>query len=362
MHELAILIFLCFLLPWSESSQHPPDLSAADIAKTVGFAPFARVQGGGLSAKEWEAAACPLETTSYSCYWHNFTRGWEAEHRPISGAKRLFSTATFESLIRCRDLIIVGDSVAIQFYQTLICLLRHSDTQFAPFWVKSFHDKLCPFGKVHCLLHNTCTIFPHLSARICVFMDTALRYGPSQYGVQNDSIIVANSALHHGSEKTLSRSLEAFVADYAQLPRAARPTVVWAETPPQHFSLHPVGYYGGRNLNYSGCVPTDRDVAYANDWRNRVPERYMAAAGIPILRVWNITQPLWNFHVVYSGRVNAEPVDCTHYCVPGATLPWAVALTDLLETLIAPKSLACKRRELVPEAELFPPKEKRNTA
>eukprot|EP00667_Euglena_gracilis_P025957 EG_transcript_30847 len=120
---LAVVLLPCLLVCCApEALRSLPDLSAADIAGG-GIVPFARV-GGLTSPRTWKAAACPLEATSYSCYWHNATRGREVEHRPIPGAKRPFSVATFESLIRCRDLVFVGDSLAGQFFQTVACLLR----------------------------------------------------------------------------------------------------------------------------------------------------------------------------------------------------------------------------------------------
>eukprot|EP00667_Euglena_gracilis_P033520 EG_transcript_54850 len=111
------LLTLCFLLlPCARiSASHRSDLSAADIS--AHGVSFARVSGPPYPY-QWKLQACPLEITSFSCYWHNFTRGWEMEHRPIPNAHRPFALAIFESLIRCRDLVFVGDSLAGQFYET----------------------------------------------------------------------------------------------------------------------------------------------------------------------------------------------------------------------------------------------------
>eukprot|EP00667_Euglena_gracilis_P013117 EG_transcript_13517 len=337
------LLVVCFLLlPCTRiSALHGSDLSAADIA--AHGAPFARVSGHPYPL-QWKHQTCPLEVTSFSCYWHNFTRGWELEHRPIPGAHRPFLLAAFESLIRCRDLLLIGDSLIGQFYQTLACLLRRPDTQFTRGWQKLFHDGLCPFGEEHCRLMNGCTEFPHLSARICFSQDAGLEVKLSRYGLRRGSVVVANAAYHHYDQGPFAQVIDRFAEDYAQLPNLTRPVLVWAEAPPQHFPEHPSGYYQGRHLQFTRCAPVDKDSGYAHDWRNRIAERRMTAAGIPILRLWNLTQPLWDYHVVHSGRTDptAKPVDCTHYCLPGAPVLWAVALTDLLETLITPKGAQCR--------------------
>eukprot|EP00667_Euglena_gracilis_P015082 EG_transcript_15662 len=360
MHAVTVWIVVCLLLPCSPKPFPLSDLSAAELAGNASHMPFARVHGT-LSPQQWKAAACPLEGTSFSCYWHNFTRGWEAEHRPIPGAKRLFSLATFEELVRCRDLVFIGDSLAGQFWQTVACLMRRPDTQFSPVWIKIWPRRLCPFGTLHCALKGGCATFPHLSSRVCFYLDNWLHFGPSQFGLQKDSILVVNTAFHHKDSKSLINSLYSFTTDYSQISSPSRPILVWAEAPPQHFPGHPSGYYQGKHMNYTRCAPVDREKGYAHDWRNRIAERHMRAMGIPVLRRWNETISLWDFHVVHSGRTDAdaEAVDCTHYCLPSAPTLWAVALMDLLESLIVPKGAACRsQKQSIPLPPLLFPQEK----
>eukprot|EP00667_Euglena_gracilis_P020276 EG_transcript_21913 len=247
------LLVLCFLLlPCTRiSASHGSDLSAADIA--AHGAPFARVSGHPHPLQRKQQ--CPLEVTSFSCYWHNFTRGWEVEHRPIPGGHRPFSLATFESLIRCRDLLLIGDSLTGQFYETLACLLHRPDTQFSSGWQKLFHYGLCPFGEEHCWLINGCTAFPHLSARICFSQDTGLEVNLSRYSLRRSSVVVANAAYHHYDQGAFARMMDRFAEDYTQLPNLTRPLLVWAEAPAQHFPEHPSGYYQGRHLQFTRCAP-----------------------------------------------------------------------------------------------------------
>eukprot|EP00667_Euglena_gracilis_P015675 EG_transcript_16307 len=293
--------------------------------------------------------------TSFSCYWHNATRGWRADRRPIPGARRPFSAATFERLVRCRDLVLVGDSLLLQFWQTLVCLLRRRDTQLSPRWLKRFNEKLCRFGAEHCVLHGGCATFPHMSSRLCYVSDRLLQKPFPAYGLSNTSILVGSTGYHHRTQESFQNAVAAFVGHYVQLPPASRPVVIWSELPAQHFPQHPSGYYQRAWQQYTHCAPVDREAGYAHDWRNRIADSYMKAVGIPILRLWNATQPLWDFHVVSNGRTaNAEP-DCTHYCLPGPTLQWAVVLTDLLETIGTPIGAACHvRKQQIAETQLFP--------
>eukprot|EP00667_Euglena_gracilis_P010361 EG_transcript_10547 len=270
------------------------------------------------------------------------------EHRPIPGAKRPFSVVTFESIIRCRDLIFVGDSLMGQFFQAVACMLRRPDTQFSQGWLgpKTLRKTLCPFGRTHCRLASGCATFPHVDARLCLFWDGLLGFHLSSYRSARESIFVVNTGAHHHREdsRSLLQAMEGFVRDYARM--STPPMVLWSEALPQHFPLHPSGYYQEKHMNYTRCVPTDPGASYAQDWRNRIAEHFTAAAGIPVLRLWNLTQPHWKFHVEGAGLADklSGITDCTHYCLPGAPLAWAVALTDLLETLVTPKGVACQER------------------
>eukprot|EP00667_Euglena_gracilis_P012418 EG_transcript_12748 len=331
-------------------------LSPAEMVNRGDFVPFARV-GGSLSPQNWKAAACPLEMTAYSCYWHNASRGSAVEHRPIPTAHRAFPVAAFEELLRCRDVIFVGDSITRQFWQTLACMLRRPDTQYSYTGDQRSDTKLCPFGTEHCRITGGCATFPPLRVRVCFFGDHMLQRRLPAYGLHNDSVFVVNSGYHYHDQNLYRLALRRFTADYTQMPVSDRPFVVWHETPAQHFARHPSGYYLG-SRKYVACEPMpDAKAGWAHDWRNRLGEYYVSAAGIPILRLWNVTQPLWDWHVVHNGRTDrgTEPIDCTHYCVPGAPVHWAVLLADLLLAALRPKDLGCEDRfNFTPESHLWP--------
>eukprot|EP00667_Euglena_gracilis_P026261 EG_transcript_31465 len=142
--------------------------------------------------------------TSYSCYWHNVTHGREVEHHPLPGACRPFSAPALRRLLQCRDIIFVGDSMAVQFWQTVTCLLHDRDTQYSLKWLKTWHDQLCPFGANHCRLVGGCASYPNSSSRSCFFQDKSLKRRLQWFiesGVRNDSILVMNTGLHYLEKK-----------------------------------------------------------------------------------------------------------------------------------------------------------------
>eukprot|EP00667_Euglena_gracilis_P028650 EG_transcript_36804 len=99
--HLALLLLCPHLSFPAPDATAPPcaNLSAFDIGH--GNATFARVEGVP-DPQRWRAAACPVEMTSTSCYWHNRSRAAELEHRPLPGVCRPFRMEEFLELIRCR--------------------------------------------------------------------------------------------------------------------------------------------------------------------------------------------------------------------------------------------------------------------
>ena len=55
-------------------------------------------------------------------------------------------------------------------------------------------------------------------------------------------------------------------------------------------------------------------VVVEGGWRNRIAYPWMEALGVPVMRTWNETVPLWSYHHQYHPH-NPHP-DCGH--------PWAL--------------------------------------
>eukprot|EP00668_Euglena_longa_P011494 GGOE01013900.1.p1 GENE.GGOE01013900.1~~GGOE01013900.1.p1 ORF type:complete len:358 (-),score=23.99 GGOE01013900.1:175-1248(-) len=324
-------------------------LSAFQIANNK--AKFSRVEGS-QSPQSWRAAACPLEMTSTSCYWHDFSRAFELENRRLPGASHPFSVSEFEKLIRCRTVFFIGDSVALQFWQAVGCLMPLEGAQVKVNWHKTFNDKICPFKAQHCNVASGCVSFPRVAARVCFSLRTSLPNLValvSARGLDADSIVIANTGLHAHSPKELLKDVSTFLSSLSspRFPRASRPTVLWFETIAQHFPGHPSGYYNtSRASQYHHCSPIIPEVAYRLDWRNRVLEELLQKAGIPVIRLWELTATMWDAHVAFSGRSDPPfaTSDCSHFCIPSITQQWAVALMDKLQEVTSPKPRNCTRR------------------
>eukprot|EP00667_Euglena_gracilis_P017882 EG_transcript_18909 len=326
MHELYVFLILNqFIVFLVNAAVDHDSLSAFDIGNGRGT--FARVEGRH-HPQLWRAAACPVEMTSTSCYWHNYSRAWDLEHRPLPEASRPFSVSEFEELIRCRTVLFLGDSVALQFWQAVTCLMPLTNARIDVQWLQPFNDKICPFGPHHCFIAGGCVSFPNISSRLCYVNDIHF-WNASQLllslGLTEDSIVVANTGLHFIGPKPLLHTVAAFLRAFhnPNTTQKSCPTIVWFESIAQHFP-EASGYYDIRHYKkYRHCSPVDAEKAARLDWRNLVLEDLLRGAGIPILRLWNLTVRMWDAHVVFSGRTDlGYKADCTHFCVPSITQQW----------------------------------------
>eukprot|EP00668_Euglena_longa_P001880 GGOE01002201.1.p1 GENE.GGOE01002201.1~~GGOE01002201.1.p1 ORF type:complete len:339 (+),score=20.64 GGOE01002201.1:52-1068(+) len=275
------------------NSTSVPGLSASQIANNE--AKFSRVEGS-RSPRRWLATACPLEMTSTSCYWHNFSRAWELENRPLPGVSHPFSVSKFEELIRCRTLVFVGDSVALQFWQAVGCLMPLKGANLSVHWNKKFNDKICPFGARHCFIKGGCVHFPKISSRVCYSRHEqlpAFSKVVSAFSLDADSIVIANTGLHAHAIGVMRKEVFAFLrhASSSRVPNTTHPAVLWFETIAQHFPGHPSGYYQpphhGRVPKYLHCSPIVQDAAYGLDWRNRALDELLEKLNVPVIRLWN---------------------------------------------------------------------------
>ena len=105
--------------------------------------------------------------------------------------------------------------------------------------------------------------------------------------------------------------------------RARRIGLAWRETSPQHFAGETTGAYEARHLSWyhqqeSHCEPVQKPK------RNEVQAellRQLAASGLPIVRVWDLSVSQWDTHLERrSLRTRMGGVDCTHFCEPSGVL------------------------------------------
>ncbi|BDA42198.1 hypothetical protein COCOBI_03-0850 [Coccomyxa sp. Obi] len=171
-------------------------------------------------------------------------------------------------------------------------------------------------------------------------------------GVRNTDILVGNFAVWINNDTEYAVNLGR-VADYIRSAPGRLPYIIWRDASVQHFQTHTGDYNGAGypfhcqpignetdavNLDINGNLSTDDpelEVVVEGGWRNRIAYPIIESLNIPIMRTWNQTVPLWNFHHHYNmkcgNQVQGCP-DCTHTCHPGYYQVW---IYHLYETLMA---------------------------
>ena len=193
----------------------------------------------------------------------------------------------------------------------------------------------------------------------------------------NRSVLVANLGLHFGPRPVESYAAEvrAFASiadglqagashgptqDHGPATRDHGPTLFWRETSPQHFpTAHglydssggtgrspqfqvistkalPGSTWRHHNASLRNCVPLDHPPCdAAHDHFNSVASPILSNASRPVrvLPIWAATTLRWaeHFGAARFGRCNScddhTVRDCTHFCMPSATLDmWAALL------------------------------------
>ena len=146
--------------------------------------------------------------------------------------------------------------------------------------------------------------------------------------------------------------LQAFLRDVSEGGLAAllrRHHVLWRETSPQHFGGSASGAFNRtdrlRRENYSHIDATWTCEPLLSPRRTDPQEllRALEAAGVGVLRVWNLTASQWDMHLDVHRRVPGlllgspragEPLDCTHFCEPSGVLEaWSDATLGALARL-----------------------------
>ena len=71
-------------------------------------------------------------------------------------------------------------------------------------------------------------------------------------------------------------------------------------------------------------------VTLRGGWRNELAEPMMRALGIPSLKTWNQTVPMWQYYHNYNWKVMT---DCTHSRHPSQYQLWVWRLFETLAAL-----------------------------
>ena len=252
-------------------------------------------------------------------------------------------------LVRGLTVWVVGDSQSLDFSKALHCFLHefwdlkvHNvstiEPQFAPF-VNQLRTAQCgnlADGARLCYLRAD---QPHTVLDLVTPILMTIGHP--------DDILVLNVGLHYSPdyEQELHKIASTFHVEQSTLPK-----LLWMDTPPQHFLTefgefpkdfgrppHSCWYIGKYKSKDPLRLTSDHQLTTVDPkyqsvveggWRNNISRAVMAAAGIPVLQVWNESTALWNYH-----RDNGAGWECTHYCFPSAPQVWVYHLLIKLREL-----------------------------
>ena len=202
---------------------------------------------------------------------------------------------------------------------------------------------------------------------------TTLEQAHSAGWLDRRSVLVVNLGLHFGQVPLAKYAAEvrAFTQVADSLPKAVRPAeIIWRETSPQHFptahglyevpktkrggggvtgAFAPIGAFASSpkasspekqkaqsamqkrlDLSVRRCAPLHCDAAHDHFNAVSAPIIRNASTPIRVLPIWMASTMRWAEHFeTFDFRKRETVADCTHFCMPSATLDmWAAQLIE----------------------------------
>ena len=341
---------------WSQSSENEPFLKVRAARKSLA----GKKQKQGDST--WLRSACSVQTIMHSCYAHgDFQRAQELEFRHWKAKNsqcQRYTSGRFLEVLRGRKILLYGDSVMMQFWQTLVCAAEEdssiqSNMRVSVDWFKHnsssqlyYNEITCPLGAEHCHLHGGDAYFSSLnvtiSFRLFGYYEKVVEnrvvlhntYVPGlldkltlRNGLGARDVVVLNWGLHAHTEHDYVRRLQALRSDAAYIKFGK---LLFLETFPQHF-LH--GYFDfversdeiDKRCHSQGSNTT-------NDWKNKAANLVLGGA-VEILRVAKELKSQHDAHLGANSKlIKMHVADCTHWCFPNGVFSYAA--TVLLNALL----------------------------
>lgn len=284
------------------------------------------------------SARCPFHDggTRFSCHLASsrYRKCVELPRQPLNVC----------SVIGGRTLLVVGDSLGQQLYDTLRCHACGPDCvpPAVPVVTQNKSEGWSPVA-----LRKSCTTFS--TCRICILrafevhshyaMDVNYSVVLSDISeafvdpvvVFNEGLWLAANGNHNAAEvlrKAVARAhnLAGAWAQYRSSRTKRDICVLWRETSPQDFAT-PTGAY---DASSRGWLRTWYNKAPCKSHANQTVSPWepvhdvLSQGSIPVVRVWNASRRYYDQHLemntVYMQRKHAS--DCTHYCTPGPVDLW----------------------------------------
>ena len=278
--------------------------------------------------------ACPFQSQVYSCRLYldsdeTTGSGYKTSRKkftPSTCSINEFRPKQFLTLLRNKRLMFSGDSMSMQNFIMVACSLHvEAESEYSKEWCIKPE---CAEGAEHCQLVTAKVFYPEYNTTIVFLGTQAFDYNSKHHG-EHDlieyidygqlwspfDILLLNVGLHASSRDWLSKVTQKISEQYNCTKPDQRPILIWRETSAQHFDTEsdgePSGYFNYPNKE--PCVQhSDFDKAYLEDYRNRIPERWMNRYQIPILRINNASSLAMDQHFGLHPRI--KYTDCTHFC------------------------------------------------
>ena len=331
-----------------------PYFSAADLAgNATASPPYAGV------GDEWLRTACAFREPPHDCRTHsaaaaNRSAALAARRvEPVAGcalggalaaARGNETAAVLAALRRARRLTFAGDSISRQHFIEVVCSVIDEVTDAKLVWRSTDTFSNCPSDASY-RSERIAWASPPRGRRCQIARASAtLRSGGKleylgdrpEFGLDQPGVHVINVGMHHGTRAEHEGAVKRVLAAIAAAAREARganrsaPLVVWRETTPAHFMRLGPDDNGSWKLPDDAeqarrcdgkstycCRPLDAATAARQNWRNRVANPLLRAAGVPVFATYDALVPQWDAHVNFPRRKDRYQIDCVHFCSPG---------------------------------------------
>ena len=309
--------------------------------------------------------ACPAQQAGYTCYYgeHNQDKSKLLEarrflpHNPMTCQP--FTVSKFLKLISNRKILILGDSISGQVWESLVCTLyeisgvtTHLYTHFNQHFKNFNNPLLVPVpidtkkigveNPLHAHIVSGYMTLKELNSTIS-FVSEPLdmtNYIPrmiKKYQLHKQDILIFNMGMHVNQEQQQTfaevllpakrKEIEEVLGvkcvnnqECSSIPnKNDAPMIFISETTPQHFSTDNGYYTNDAKIKSYGCSPhnftltNDDRLVRSDDWRNALVYKTMD----PLAKQGLVSYiPIGKYlHSQYDAHAGGAH-DCTHWCFP----------------------------------------------
>ncbi len=324
--------------------------------------PTSVLQSYGRSADwaEWEAQACYAEVAVHSCFYQNetdrATRVGRRIWQPHGCALLPFNAEALLRRFAGRQIWFEGDSVSIQMFVSLLCLMKGTEVQTDGIQLQWLSNngrarwnmqKNCKDGAFHCYFGGQaegpqCVDFKH-DVRVCV-LEIDGTEGLDQ--VPDRAVLIANMGLKFPPGGDIDAVFMKTLADLIERAKTASWKLVWRQSSLQHFEASGDCSYEGIQLatpgqrrlcsdhvcNYTGSPRALRDAKAIDLLRQ---------SGVDVLWIDGYEQTAQsNVQIESRTDTRTGDQDCTHFCIPGLPDHWNRLLFNYLMSMESPAAAA----------------------